>query len=144
MKFSEFVQKIVKDFLTIFASITIINTILRQIYSPNLAFDLKSMYIIMAFSFISALIGIILYPLNDISETKMRIRIAIHFFTLELILIALGSIFEIVNNALDVIILVMQIATIYILVRLLSWKNDKKDAKKINEKLKAFKKDVYQ
>lgn len=144
MKFSEFVQKIVKDFLTIFASITIINTILRQIYSPNLALDLKSIYIIMAFSFISALIGIILYPLNNISETKMRIRIAIHFFTLELILIALGSILEIVNNALDVIILVLEIAFIYILVRLLSWKNDKKDAKKINEKLKAFKKDVYQ
>lgn len=144
MKFSEFVQKIVKDFLTIFASITIINTILRQIYSPNLALDLKSIYIIMAFSFISALIGIILYPLNNISETKMRIRIAIHFFTLELILIALGSILEIVNNTLDVIILVLEIAFIYILVRLLSWKNDKKDAKKINEKLKAFKKDVYQ
>lgn len=144
MKFSEFVQKIVKDFLIIFASIIIIITILRQIYSPNLSFDLKSIYIIMAFSFISALIGIILYPLNDISETKMRIRIAIHFFTLELILIVLGSIFEIVNNALDVIILVLQIATIYILVRLLSWNSDKKDAKKINEKLKAFKKDLYQ
>ena len=109
-----------------------------------MAFDLKSIYIIMAFSFLSALLGFILYSPNDISEKKMRIRIAIHFFALEILLIALGSVFGIVNSALDVIILALQIAVIYTLVRLLSWKNDKKEAQKINEKLKAFKKDDYE
>ncbi|QDQ02406.1 DUF3021 domain-containing protein [Lysinibacillus fusiformis] len=144
MKTNEFVQKIVKDFLIIFASIIIMITILRQMYYPNMAFDLNSIYIIMAFSFLSALIGFILYATHDISEKNMRIRIVIHFFTLELLLIALASVFDIVNNASDVIILVLQIAVIYILVRLLSWKNDKKEAQKINEKLKAFKKDALE
>ncbi|PLS18041.1 DUF3021 domain-containing protein [Bacillus sp. M6-12] len=144
MKLSEFVQKIIKDYLIIFAAIIIIITILRQMYYPNMAFDLKSIYIIMAFSFISALLGFILYSPNDISEKKMRIRIAIHFFFLEIVMIALSSVFGIVNSAIDVIILALQIAVIYILVRLLSWQKDKKEAQKINEKLKAFKKDVYE
>lgn len=44
------------------------------------------------------------------------------------------------KSGLDVIIIALQIAVIYIIVRLLSWKNDIKEAKKINEKLKTFKK----
>ncbi|MEH7386129.1 DUF3021 family protein [Bacillus sp. JJ1521] len=136
---SEFVQKMIKDFLIIFAFIIIMITILRQIYYPNMVFELRSIYIIMAFSFISAIMGFILYSPNDISERKMRIRMFIHFFSLEILLIVLCSIFGIVNNAVDVIILVLQIAVIYFLVRLLSWQKDKKEAQKINEKLKAFK-----
>ncbi|WP_066072544.1 DUF3021 family protein [Neobacillus soli] len=139
MNMSKFVQKIIKDFLIIFAAIIIIMTILRQIYYPHLAFDLKSIYIIMAFSFISAFMGFILYSPNDLSEKKMRLRITIHFLTLEIVLIALASVFGIVTSALDGIILALQIAVIYTLVRLLSWKKDKKEAQQINEKLKVFK-----
>lgn len=131
-----------KDFLIIFAAIIIIITILRQMYYPNSAFDLKSIYIIMAFSFISALMGFILYSPNDISEKKIRIRMVIHFFTLEILLIVLASVFDIVNSTVDGFILALQIAVIYILVRLLSWQKDKKEAQKINEKLKVLKKDV--
>jgi len=142
MKTTPFVQKLIKDFLIIFAFIIIMITILRQIYYPHMVFDLKSIYIIMAFSFFSASIGFILYSPNNISENNMRIRMAIHFLTLEILLITLGSVFNIVNNMLDVIILAGQIAAIYLFVRLLSWRNDKKEATKINEKLKAFKKNL--
>lgn len=142
MKLSEFVRDIIKDFLIIFASIIIIITFLRQIYYPNMAFDLKSIYIIMSFSLLSALTGFILYSPNDLSEKKMRIRIIIHFFTLEILLIVLGSAINIVNDALDVIFLALQIAVIYTIIRLLSWQNDKKDVKKINEKLKLMKKEL--
>ncbi|WP_223555651.1 MULTISPECIES: DUF3021 family protein [Lysinibacillus] len=144
MRTSAFVQKIVKDFLIIFASIIMIITILRQMFYPDMSFDLNSIYIIMAFSFLSASIGFILYSPNAISEKQMRIRMAIHFFTLEILLITLSSIFGIVNSVLDCIILALQIAVIYLLVRLLSWQKDKKEAKKINEKLKAFKKDIFE
>lgn len=144
MKLSEFVKEIIKDFLIIFASIIIVITVLRQIFYPDMAFDLKSIYIIMAFSFLSALTGLILYSPNDISEKKMRARIAIHFFSLEILLISLACLTGIVNSPVHVIILALEIAFIYVLVRLLSWKNDKKEAKKINERLKTFKKDAYE
>lgn len=141
MNFFEFLQKIIKNFFIIFASIIMIITLLRQMFYPDMAFDLNSIYIIMAFAFLSALTRFILYSPNDLSEKKMRIRIIIHFFTLEILLIAISSAFNLINSTSEVIILALQIAVIYIIVRLLSWQNDKKDAKKINEKLKAFKKD---
>jgi len=142
MKLFEFVQDIIRDFLMIFASIIIIITILGQIYYPDMAFDLKSIYIIIAFSFLSALTGFILYSPNEISEKKMRIKTVIHFFTLEILLITLGVILGILKNGLDVLTMALQIAVIYMIIRLLSWKNDIKEAKKINEKLKTFKKNV--
>lgn len=140
MKLSQFAQKMMKDFLIIFASIIIIITLLRQMYDPNLAFDLKSIYILMAFSFISAVTGFILYSPNDISEKEIRLRIAIHFFALEILLIFLASVFEIVNSAADGIILALQIAVIYIVVRLLSWRNDQREAQQINERLNTLRK----
>jgi len=140
MKLSEFIQNIVKDFLIIFASIIIIITILRQIYYPNMSFDLQSIYILIAFSLLSALTGFILYSPSEISEKKMRIKMIIHFCTLEILLITLASILGFVNSAISVLILALQIAVIYIIVRLLSWKKDLKDAQEINEKLKSFKK----
>ncbi|MGG3562101.1 DUF3021 family protein [Neobacillus rhizosphaerae] len=144
MKLSEFVKKIFKDFLLIFALIIIILTFLRQMYFPDEAFSLKSIYIIMAFAFLSALIGFILYSPNDLSEKNMRIRMFLHFFTLEILLIAISSVFGVIESLSDGIILAVQIAVIYFIVRFLSWKKDQKEAQKINEKLNAWKKDVPQ
>lgn len=142
MKLSAFIKSTIQDFFIIFASIIIIITILRQFFHPEMAFDLKSIYIIMAFSLIGALTGFILYSPNDLSERKMRIRIIIHFFALELLLISLASIIGSVNSALSVISLALEIAVVYVIVRLLSWQNDKKTAQRINEKLKSLRKDI--
>ncbi|RHW36162.1 DUF3021 family protein [Lysinibacillus yapensis] len=144
MKITGFLQKIIKNFLLIFAAIMIMMTVLRQLYEPTVPFDIKEIYIVMAFSFLSALLGFILYTPSNPSEKKMRFRVVLHFIVLETLLIALCIVFRIVGNLLEAIILALQVAAVYILVRLLSWKNDKKEAEKINEKLKAFKKDAYE
>ncbi|GKU76613.1 DUF3021 family protein [Paenibacillus sp. L3-i20] len=139
MKFSEFIKEMIRDFFIIFGSIIIIITILRQFVQPDLPFDLKSIYTIMTFSAIGALTGFIMYSRNDLSEKQMRIRLAIHFFALEIILISLAVFIGIINSTLSAIILALQIAVVYIIVRLLAWQNDKKVSKSINEKLKSFK-----
>ncbi|RDU37324.1 hypothetical protein DRW41_05600 [Neobacillus piezotolerans] len=61
---------------------------------------------------------------------------------MEILLVSLGAIFKLVNSASEAIVLALQIALIYFLIRLLSWQRDKKDAQQINEKLKAFKKEI--
>ncbi|MFD0712142.1 DUF3021 family protein [Paenibacillus sp. GCM10027626] len=142
MKLNEFIKKLVQNYMLIFASIIIVLTILRQFFYPDMPFDLKSIYIIMGFSFISALVGFILNSSLNISEKNMRIRMAIHFFALETILISLGVIFGLPTSASSILILALEIAVIYVIVRLLSWQNDKKVAEQINEGLKSLKKDM--
>lgn len=144
MRFSEFVKETIREFLMIFASVVIIITILRQIFAPDIAFDLKSIYILMAFSFLSALTGIILYAPHGISEKRMRVRIVVHFFTLEILLISLGSLIGAVSSVSGALLFAFQIAVVYAIVRLLSYENDKKEASRINERLKAVKKGTYE
>jgi hypothetical protein len=139
LRLTDILQKLVRDCLNIFALIIILLTILRQIYHPHLAFDLKSIYIIMAFSLISALTGLILLNSSNNSEQSIRLKIVIHFVTLEFLLVSLAAIFNIVTSISDGVILALQVAVIYILVRLLSWQRNKKEADQINEKLKAYK-----
>lgn len=142
MKYSELIKEMIRDFLIIFASIIIIITILRQIYAPDTSFELNTIFTIMAFSFLGALTGIILYTPRAISENKMRLRVILHFFFLEALLISLAVLLNLVYGTFDILLLALEIAVVYAIVRLLTYKNDKKEAQKINERLKTFKNQV--
>lgn len=142
MKYSELIKEMIRDFLIIFASIIIIITILRQIYAPDATFELNTIFTIMAFSFLGALTGIILYTPHAISENKMRLRVILHFFFLEALLISLAVLLNLVYDTFDILLLALEIAAVYVIVRVLTYRNDKKEAQKINERLRAFKKEV--
>ena len=142
MRLNEFVKRLFQNFLVIFASIIIVITVLRQIYYPDMSFDLKSIYIIMAFSFISALVGFVLYSSLGLSEKNMRIRMVVYFLALETILISLAAIIGIVDSLSGILILAVEIAVILTVVRLLSWRNDKKTTDQINDGLKLLRKDM--
>ncbi|MEK3718235.1 DUF3021 family protein [Paenibacillus sp. FSL R7-0333] len=142
MKRSEVVKDIIRDFLVIFASIIIIITVLRQIFMPELAFDLISIYTIMGFSLLGALTGLMLYAPDEVSEQAMRVRIVIHFLLLELLLITLASLIGAVASVSAALLFALQIAVVYAIVRLLSYEKDKKEAEQINERLKAVKQEV--
>ncbi|MEK4003781.1 DUF3021 family protein [Paenibacillus sp. FSL H3-0333] len=142
MKRSEVAKDIIRDFLVIFASIIIIITVLRQIFMPELAFDLISIYTIMGFSLLGALTGLMLYAPDEVSEQAMRVRIVIHFLLLELLLITLASLIGAVASVSAALLFALQIAVVYAIVRLLSYEKDKKEAEQINERLKAVKQEV--
>lgn len=142
MKYSELIKEMIRDFLIIFASIIIIITILRQIYAPDASFELNTIFTIMAFSFLGTLTGIILYTPHAISENKMRLRVILHFFFLEALLISLAVLLNLVYDTFDILLLALEIAAVYVIVRVLTYRNDKKEAQKINERLRAFKKEV--
>ncbi len=142
MQLIDFIKKVLQQFLIIFALIIIILTFLRQLYYPEVAFDLKSIYIVMAFSLFASLLGFILYSPNNLSEKNSRIRMVIHFLALEALLITLASITGIVDSVISKSILAIQIAVIYCIVRLLSWQQDKKVSNEINEKLHLLKKSL--
>lgn len=142
MKYSKLIKELIRDFLIIFASIIIIIAILRQIYVPDASFELKAIFTIMVFSFLGALTGIILYTPHAISENKMRLRVILHFLFLEFLLISLAVLLNLVYGTFDILLLALEIAVVYAIVRLLTYKNDKKEAQKINERLKTFKDEV--
>ncbi|CAM4453995.1 DUF3021 family protein [Paenibacillus tarimensis] len=139
MKYSGLIKEMIRDFLLIFASIMIIMAILRQIYAPDASFELHSIFTIMAFSFLGVLTGIILYTPHAISENQMRFRVIFHFLFLEVLLISMAVLLNLVYTTSGILLLAVQIAVVYAIVRLLTYRNDKKEAQKINDRLKTFK-----
>ncbi|GIO39506.1 hypothetical protein J41TS12_43670 [Paenibacillus antibioticophila] len=139
MKYSGLIKEMIRDFLLIFASIMIIIAVLRQIFAPDASFELDAVFTIMGFSFLGALTGILLYTPHPISEKQMRLRVVFHFFFLETLLISLAVLLNLVYTTSGILLLALQIAAVYAIVRLLTYRNDKKEARKINERLKAFK-----
>ncbi|CAM4310685.1 DUF3021 family protein [Paenibacillus typhae] len=144
MKPLHIVKELLRDFLIILASVIIIITVLRSIFDPDEAFDLITIYIIMGFSLVGTLTGIILYTPDGVSERNMRTRVILHFAALEVILIALAFVTGTVRGFLPTALFAVQIAAVYGIVRLLSWQEDKKEAEQINEKLRQLKMDDRQ
>ena len=142
MQRSEFITRVTRQFLLIFALVMIVLTLLRQLYIPELPFDLQSIYIIMGFSLVAAMLEFILYTADNVSENQMRLRRLLHFVTLEAVLIALASAVSIVTTLSESILLAIQIAVIYGMIRLLSWRRDKKLSNDINEKLQLLRKEL--
>lgn len=139
MKVSEWVKEILRDFLIIFASIMIIITVLRQIFVPDANFELQTVFTIMAFSFLGALTGIILYAPRSTNENQMRIRMIVHFIVLEALLVSLALLLDLVQGIFAISLLAVQIAAVYMIVRLLAYRSDQKESQKINERLQTFK-----
>lgn len=139
MKLSDHIKKLIKDYFIIFAIIVISIAVLRQIFAPDLKFELKDIYLYMISALVGDLPSLILYSPKALSEKEMRVRTIIHFVVLEAILIIFAKIVVDLTGILSTIVFAFQIAIIYMLVRFLSWRGDRKEAGMINERLKAMK-----
>ncbi|MBU3092862.1 DUF3021 domain-containing protein [Clostridium sp. CF011] len=139
MKLTDYIKKFIRNYFMIFGIIVISITVLRQIFSPDKYFELKNIYIYMICSLVGYLPSLIFYSTKEISEKEMRLRIIIHFVVLEVVLLILGNVIGWVNGSINTIVFAVQIAVIYVFIRFLSWKDDRKTAHRINEKLKGIK-----
>lgn len=142
MKLTDYIKKLIRNYFTIFGIIVICITISHQIFLPNSAIGLKDIYIYMICSLVVDLLELIFYSPKEISEKEMQIRRFIHFIVLEVVLLIFVNVIGFVNGILDIIVLEVQIAVIYALGRFLSWMNDKKTSKRINEKLNTMKEEL--
>ena len=139
MKLPDYIKKLIRDYFIIFAIIIICITVLRQVFSPYEYFELKDIFIYMIGALVGDLPSLILYSPKEMPEKEMRIRIIIHFVVLEAVLLTLANVMGLVTGILSTIFFAFQIAVIYALIRFLSWRDDRKAARRINEKLKAMK-----
>ncbi len=142
MKFTDYLKKFIRAYLIIFAILMISITILRQIFTPDDNFELKAIFIYMICAMIGNLPSLIFYSPKEIPEKEMKIRFAIHFVVLEGAILITANLLGWVVGFLHTTMLFIQIAGIYVLVRFLSGREDKKTANRINEKLKKLKEDV--
>lgn len=139
MKLTDYIKKLIRDYFIIFAIVVISITVLRQIFSPDEYFELRDIFIYMTCSLVGDLPSLIFYSPKELSEKEMQLRIIIHFVVLEAVLLTFANVMGWVTGIQNTILFAFQIAVIYVMVRFLSWMDDRKTANRINEKLKTMK-----
>jgi len=135
MKLFGLLRKLIRDYFIIFG-ILIIGTALL---SPSQVLDRDYVLLAMAFSAVGDLPSILFWSRSELTESAMRLRIALHFILLELVVLICGGISGIVFSFTEYVTLGVEVAIIYVLVRFISWRGDLNTANRINEKLKSFK-----
>ncbi|RJG25297.1 DUF3021 family protein [Paenibacillus thiaminolyticus] len=148
MNFSEMVKRLARDYLLIFAGIVICVSLLNQQYAvmndldaSEFSLGLRHIYAIMMCALAGVLPSLIFYFPSTISEKGMRVRILIHFVIVEAVLLIFTNRMGWVTGAAGATILALQVAIIYLLVRVLGWNNDRRVAKEINEQLQQLRKE---
>jgi len=131
----EFIRKLIKDYFIIFG-ILIIGTVLL---APSTALNRDYVLLAMAFAAVGDLPSIVFLSRSELTESAMRLRLAIHFILLEAVILICGGIAGIVSGFAGYVTLGIEIAVIYVLVRFISWRGDLTTANRINEMLKNLK-----
>ncbi len=93
----------------------------------------------MAFAAIGDLPLLVYWSRSDLSEKSLRIRTILHFLLLEVAVLTFGGVSGLVTDLSGYFFFGIQVAVIYALVKLVSWRGDVTTANKINEKLKHMK-----
>lgn len=139
MKLAYLIKRMIRDYFIIFAIVVMCISVMRFVFSTTEYYSLKDIFIFMLFSLVADLPSLILYSPEELPEKRMRLRIVIHFAVLEAVLLILANVMDLVNGTLTTVIFAIQIAVIYILVRLFTWMFDSKEASNINERIRALK-----
>jgi hypothetical protein len=139
MILKDYIKKLVRDYFILFALIVIVTTILRQFYLPNEAILLSDIYLLMACALLSVLPSFIFYSTKEITRQNLKFRRIVHFMVLEFTIIALATLLGLITNIQETLSIGLQIAVVYVLFRFISWLVDKKEADRINEKLREMK-----
>lgn len=99
----------------------------------------QCLFYLMVISAMGVLLSLILVVHTNVSERAMCIRWIMHFVVWELLIITAAVVLNVVTGPMSAIILFIEVAVIYLIVRWFYWKNDKNTSDRINEGLQKRK-----
>jgi predicted neutral ceramidase superfamily lipid hydrolase len=134
MEKSKFIRTFLINYFVIFGIIMLLTLLLI----PDYDFNRSSILLIAAAALLGDIPGLILYDTDKLSLMAFRFRLILHFLLLEMVILLFGCFMGIVTTAAQLLIFSVEIAVIYLLVRLICWGGDKSTVNKINQKLKEL------
>jgi ABC-type transport system involved in cytochrome bd biosynthesis fused ATPase/permease subunit len=107
---------------------------------PGFAMDIKTLYNIMMIAFLSDLLSLLMFKSKVKNMKEMYIRLSLNFILFEIIMITAAGMIGWIKGIFQSVIYTLIIAAIFLIIRFISWMDDKKVTEEINEKLKEMKK----
>jgi len=135
MKLLNLIKQLIRDYFIIFGILTIGSVFL----TPRDTINRDYILLVMAFAAVGDLPSIVLWSKSELTENNRKFRMIVHFILLETGILIFGGLAGIVSDFMGYVNFALQVAVIYIIVKLITWRGDLAMAKKINDRLKDLK-----
>ena len=140
----KYIKEILQMFFVINTGVTIAAATFITFLQNEAQLNVKILWQIIIVSFVTALSCIILYSKNELNKKQFLIRVVINYITINIIVIVCGYLFNWIKTGdiIELLSLIVSIFLVYIFVWVISYKNDTKTAKRINQKIEEYNKEL--
>lgn len=138
MSFKAFLKRCLMEYFIITTCVTAAIAIMGLSLDPATRFGYEAYFSPLIFGLVSLVPSFVTYSRKELSFRQTLIRKVLHVIMLETMLIAFGFWVGIVHGVADASLFGLTVFIVYLVVNLISWQIDKKDANEINKTLKSL------
>lgn len=138
MGIKDILKRMVIHYFIIFTGTMFATYIYCSFFYPDLTIDLHYLSQFMGFALVGDLPLLVFYSKHELTDRQIKVRYAIHFLLLELVLTVTAYKLEFYQNCFEASAFCFAVLVIYMLVRVVNFFLDKKTAKSINERLREM------
>ncbi|MFA5341611.1 MAG: DUF3021 family protein [Clostridia bacterium] len=142
MSFKVFIKRCMMEYFIITTCITAATAILGLSIDPSARFGYESYFSPLIFGFISVIPSIVTYSKKELSIKQTVIRKILHFFCLIFLLSIFGFWTGLLHGMAEIASFAFAVFLIYVIVNLVNWHLNKKEAVAVNSMLKNYQNDV--
>lgn len=139
----EFLKKLIQSFFIITTGSLFATTIFITFLVPNDTFGVEVLWQVILISLFTTPLSFLFYSSKELSKKGALIRQAIHYLLLNLVLVGCGLTFEWFSlcELEKVLFFLALVFSVYLVVWFACFTENAKDARTLNEKIKAYQKD---
>lgn len=137
MSIRMFIKRQIANYFIVVTCITFLMGILGFIYEPDSQIHYDAFFSPLLFGLLGIIPSLVSYSKRELSLKQMLIRKVIQLLLLEIIILGFSYIVGLDKNQMA-LTLILAVAVIYIVVHVISWWNDDKKAKELNQELAMY------
>ncbi len=138
MSFKVFLKRCLMQYFIITTCVTVAIALLGLSMDPAARFGYEAYFSPLIFAFLSLLPSLVTYSRKELTLRQTLLRKVLYVIVLEGMLLAFGFWAGILHGAADALSFGLAVFIVYLVVNLISWKIDKKDADELNKTLKSM------
>lgn len=138
MSLKAFLKRCLMEYFIITTCVTAAIGVLGLSLDPTAKIGYEGYFSPLIFGLVSLLPSVATYSRKELTFRQALLRKLFHFVLLEAMLIAFGRWAGIVHGLGDTVYFALAVLMVYLIVNLISWHLDSKEANEINKTLKAL------
>ncbi len=140
MSLRTFFKQCMMEFFIITVCINVATAIIGPVLMPDATLKFDAFYSPLIGGFLGTLPSIILYSKKELNLRQTIVRKVLHLVALEALLTGVAFLYGNLASPSDALLFLLMVFLVYVAVTFINWVLENRDAKRINDGLKALQK----